>query len=460
MNKSNNEYRKLKITNNIDLTSISIMIFILYSSTYHVYFSIIDSFKLQIIIIGLSIIILFYDQLKLNKEILITKLDILWILFLIVFIINFRISNILILADFILYSMFIAFLILSKVKIDSFNNAILLVKYIALFYAVGVFIQYLLPGFYMDFILPIFNENGQNRIMYLFNKGLYTGFTHQTAYTAGYLINGIGAFMLSYKINSKKNIYIDIFICIMLLIALILTGKRAHFLFMIISLFLIYLYSAIKTKKIKEFYKTFAIALTIIAAIIGIMYIINVDIFIKRIYDTIIGILQGKDISNGRTILYKEAWSNFLENPIFGIGWRQFSEKYMGILINGKKSHPHNIYLQLLAETGIVGFTLFIIPLIYVIIKTIKILSIILEKNKKNEIYWEYSLMYSLYIQIFFILYGLTGNVLTDKSFLSIYFLACSITGTALINFSDRKDYFSIQKIIRKYLDIIKTNIL
>ena len=49
----------------------------------------------------------------------------------------------------------------------------------------------------------------------------------------------------------------------------------------------------------------------------------------------------------------------FLSNPLFGVGPKNFrmlcnDEKYF--VKHGCSTHPHNTYVQLLSETGIVGF--------------------------------------------------------------------------------------------------------
>src|SRR5699024_11652643 len=95
--------------------------------------------------------------------------------------------------------------------------------------------------------------------------------------------------------------------------------------------------------------------------------------------------------------------------------------------------HPNNIYIQLLTELGIFGFVLFIILIIYTLYKTIYML---LKGNTlfQNDFKWKLLLKISLYYQVFFILYGLTGNLLTDHMYLLIYLLLSTITYSAIYN--------------------------
>ena len=64
-----------------------------------------------------------------------------------------------------------------------------------------------------------------------------------------------------------------------------------------------------------------------------------------------------------RLVLWGVAWDLFVHSPIFGVGWGNFSTLY-GSFVNSPGLAPgildvNNLYLQLLAETGIVGFTAF-----------------------------------------------------------------------------------------------------
>ena len=84
---------------------------------------------------------------------------------------------------------------------------------------------------------------------------------------------------------------------------------------------------------------------------------------------TVEWMLKGYDITSGRTELYALAWNAFLENPLFGLGWDKF---YSVIPASFQELHGqnlvedvHNIYLQFLCETGIVGTPLLLVPMFY-----------------------------------------------------------------------------------------------
>ena len=73
---------------------------------------------------------------------------------------------------------------------------------------------------------------------------------------------------------------------------------------------------------------------------------------------------------SGRGQLFLYAWLMFLSNPLFGIGfgeyaWRAFelAADLPGGVPPGLDRHSHNLFLHLLAETGIAGLLCFAIPL-------------------------------------------------------------------------------------------------
>jgi len=74
-----------------------------------------------------------------------------------------------------------------------------------------------------------------------------------------------------------------------------------------------------------------------------------------------------------RFIIWNSALNDFLNNPIFG----------NSIVTNGG-SYPHNVFLEILMSTGVIGFILFIIIFSYLIFKTSKK---IIFSNFNNEDY-------------------------------------------------------------------------
>ncbi len=84
--------------------------------------------------------------------------------------------------------------------------------------------------------------------------------------------------------------------------------------------------------------------------------------------------------------IYQVAYNIFLENPIIGTGiktFRQLCRNEKFFIIGGCASHPHSTYFQLLAELGLIGFT--IVSIIFLLISC-KLFNIFFNKFffKKN----------------------------------------------------------------------------
>lgn len=425
----------------------SMYIFVIYSMVYCFFISIIQSFKIQLIILSISVLLSLIYYIKHKVKFRIISINLAWVLFLSVFLFRLDKLSINYLADFLFYSLCVLLMILFNHKMKNKSDVIKIIKGFAMFFTIGVLFQAFATDLYLKTVYQIFNTSGKASVMYLLTKGYYSGFTHQTAHTAGYLLVGIGATLFSLNWSDKRQAKIDIFQLVIMVFALILTGKRAHFIFMLMAIFSVMFMNAVFSKNFKKFMLILAGAVTVSVLLLVITDLLGVSNLLDRMLLTITRFRNGQDISSGRTKLYKAAWEQFKEHPVFGIGWFQFQKTNMGILIDNVGSNVHNIYLQLLLETGIVGFLLFIIASIFTLVRTIQYYLVVMKENIiENKTFVQFSFFY----QIFFLLYGFTGNGLNDKNFTSMYFIAIALYAIA---------YSSEEPtIIReaKFVDIVK----
>lgn len=79
-----------------------------------------------------------------------------------------------------------------------------------------------------------------------------------------------------------------------------------------------------------------------------------------------------------RLILWQRGWQIFMENPIIGAGWQYFGSNVLTINKNNKNQglpqftlpmSAHNLFIQLLATTGICGFLIVLWFIIYTLYK-------------------------------------------------------------------------------------------
>jgi O-antigen ligase len=206
-------------------------------------------------------------------------------------------------------------------------------------------------------------------------------------------------FLFFYLFLNKKllnTIFFNLF-NILLVIIILLTGERTSFFIFILNFLLVNLFV-----KSKFFYKIICFLIVLVTTVVIFTTIKAVKI---RYVDTTIKQLNElRDSTRGYNIFssaheshYKIAYKMFLDNKFFGQGPNSFrnlcdSNKFRISEIEGEgcTTHPHNIYIQLLGETGLIGFLFLLIPFFYIYYVILNYLIKILKNNInfKNKIYF------------------------------------------------------------------------
>ena len=179
------------------------------------------------------------------------------------------------------------------------------------------------------------------------------------------------------------------------------------------------------TNKSKIPNKLFKLSLgTIIIATI----LIIVSNFIPSIALVCDRLFNSTDVLNGREQLYNYALKLFNEHTFFGIGWGNFKYYYSAYYNSAQLLNVHNVYLQLLCETGIMGTIIIVFFMIKSVLKSYKM--------QKQEIYSNYreELIISFAIQLFVILIGVSSTPLYGIELLYIYIISCIIPFAISLN--------------------------
>jgi O-antigen ligase len=182
-------------------------------------------------------------------------------------------------------------------------------------------------------------------------------------------------FLDAYKNRKKINKFLIFFITIISICTVIMSGERTSLFLITISCFLLFL-SIISLRK--------HIAFGMIFASIFFVLLISFD---QRVKERMINSVKTQLGANTERIVvfsktyeshYKIALNMFKEKPFFGHGVKMFRDYCARpvnfVAENACTTHPHNLYMQLLAETGLFGFILilfFFLILSYFIIKNI-----------------------------------------------------------------------------------------
>jgi len=175
-----------------------------------------------------------------------------------------------------------------------------------------------------------------------------------------------------FVIKEKKNIYESYSLGIVFILTDILiyiSGERAAFvLFNISTIFIIIL--------IREYQKFRLVTFIVALFFIGLITYFDDNIRKRMINTTIeqIGLTSNSKKSiftPEHDSLMRTAYNMFLDKPLVGQGPKMFrlickDEKY-AVGVGPCANHPHNFYLQLLAETGVIGFSFLFSVFVYVL---------------------------------------------------------------------------------------------
>lgn len=295
---------------------------------------------------------------------------------------------------------------------------------------IGIAVQMVFSSFYNNYFATLFVN--ANEII-AWEKGYgFSGFTYQIGTTAEILtVSEAVSVSLFYKTNKKKRFLL---LTILFILGIALTGKRTlFFVSIVIPLFIAWLLNKSDVKKIITCF------VTILLLCLVYLLLLKTDILIKasenpifgRFAKTLLSFVEGHNSFEERSDLINAAVHLFLGEKLLGIGLGNFP------LLSGFNTDVHNVYLQVLCELGIVGFVLYLVPVATTLLYTFKV------TNKTTN----HRLVLSLFIQLFYLLNGLTENSNVNLLCFILYFYSVSIVAneqdTRLESFNYEKNVFN-----------------
>ena len=255
------------------------------------------------------------------------------------------------------------------------------------------------------------------------------GFTRHYSHNGLYIATG---FIIACSALLSKKSKMNLLVTSLFFIGLLFTQKRGPLLAALISVILVYLITNNSKLSKKIFVFLIGVAVTIVGVYVG--YILFPKLF------AVIDRFSTDNLLTGRQYLWDEALDMFMECPLCGVGFRAYPHK-MSVVIDTIKVtnlNAHNIYLQILAETGIIGFLCFMIPMLFSLINTLTFL-------RNNRMYLSERttmvLLFSSIMQLFFLVNGITENSLYDRVIYVPYLLSVAY-------------YISIYKSVKKKICI------
>ena len=329
------------------------------------------------------------------------------LLIVIVFLINFKLNDIKLDNKFLIYLLLIlyAYLIFNSfISIDYkegiFRNLGFL-RFIIFFIAINLFFtisnyQYKFLNFWSVTILIVifdsFIEFGFGKNLLGYGDDIYAGrivsFFKDEPIVGAYLL-GFNFIIVGYYFEKfyKQNLKLKLILFLILFTlvgCIIITGERSNGIKAIIGLMIfLFLNNKISTKiKISIF--LFGLIFTgLIISNSNYLKIRYGQQLFSQLFDNS---QRDQFIENNLYLkLYKSGFAIFKDNPIFGVGnknYRVITTKNLDTKINDNyvlNTHPHQIYIELLSEHGLVGSIILLSIFFYLIFKNLKI--IILSRN-------------------------------------------------------------------------------
>jgi O-antigen ligase len=165
------------------------------------------------------------------------------------------------------------------------------------------------------------------------------------------------------KEKKKLELYYMSILFILLSGLIYITGERAAFFLYILSYIFIMIFLE-KFAKLK-------IILSVLSLILILVFTFNFSEVKTRMLSTPSNTMSKSIFTLEHDSLIRTAYNMFLDKPILGHGPKMFriicqDEKYAKG-ITPCMTHPHNFYVQLLAETGIIGFSFLFSTFAYVL---------------------------------------------------------------------------------------------
>lgn len=287
-----------------------------------------------------------------------------------------------------------------------------------LFASTIIYIERFFSVFYIHNILSIITEYSREYTVRLANLGYGASIGADVSFTAYCIVFGMFSIVSLYDRNKIKFL-VPIFVY--MFIALIMLQRKSELLCFILIMFIYLVYKVLNKKfdlqkvnyrKVLKY--VVGIFLFMIFMFGVVLYLIPKDLTTdNRIIQMLVDLKNGRDFTNGRLALYGVALSLFKQNPIFGIGWGEFS-KYAILTGNTRVRNVHCVYLQLLSEVGAIGAFLIIGSIIYNYILSLK--NFFDKKNLHLNIF-----SFSILTQTFFIVLSFIDNAILLQHFWLIY---------------------------------------
>lgn len=227
-----------------------------------------------------------------------------------------------------------------------------------------------------------------------------TGIFGSEAIVGSYLVRLVPLtlflYFISRKTEKKNNFFSITFLLVFTDVAIFLSGERAAFFLLILHLLFLFFFS-------KKFFifRFFSLSVSIISILI---ILLNSSLIKERMFASTFSELKSTNekksevknnynfffYSENHNAHFQTAYKMYLDNKLFGQGPNMFRILCSDIKYNFNEAscstHPHNHYLQILSETGLVGLSFVIFVVIFLISELFRSFKRKIKKSNENLI--------------------------------------------------------------------------
>lgn len=282
-------------------------------------------------------------------------------------------------------------------------------------------------GLFRVYLIDLYTNWAKSMKLGLQRSG---GILLQTGSAGGYIYSGVAAYITLRRINGKGLKRIDCWIAIAMFgLSALMIGKRGFILDSALAILFIKVIQIRKKDLLR--YKIRRIlqgaAWVLLIAFVVIVLYWQVDI-VRESVDAMIERFASEDGSySGRTDLYLFAFTLFRGHYLKGIGWGQYRKKTTGFFGVADATYAaHNVYIQLLCETGILGLCAFLIAAVSALVFVVKKYRKMLHTGSTGP--GKAVMELGCFLQVFFLAYCMHGNPLYDYNFCITYFMGILLT--------------------------------
>ena len=258
-----------------------------------------------------------------------------------------------------------------------------LLRYLILIFSLTFFVVYI------DTLIQYFSGKNLTGFPIDDHGGLNSFFgTNEDGILGSYIVrlSPILCSLIAFQYNSKLSHYYILFIMLLASVIPLFSQERAAFFLSFIPFFM-YIFCTDTFSRSQKI-----ISILIFFIIFVIVFSLNSAVFVRyfdSIRDQIFNNSNFFIFSERHQAHYTSALNMFIEEPILGVGPKIFRYYCSDLRFHVEyacSTHPHNTYIQLLAETGILGFSVIFSIFIYLISLTYKqFMTITFNKSSKYK---------------------------------------------------------------------------